>query len=262
MSENQKYLELFLALIHHIDEKNGNSDFSISLINSIQASNNFFQSDLNTEVFKLINDIKRTKYFLKNIDKNDWIEGFRYYDKISFPELKMELVKDFKEMKIAERQNDLLEFCRHLSLQLENAINTVIDILNGHNLIIENPQKYKSQYYDLKNGSFSFFQTNRQTKQMENKEIKNISFLSKVFFVETYYGLKVYWTPINEIVAIRNKASHRVKEIEREIEIIKNAKANLTLKKSEYFKEFDKIIKGLKDLYNADTKIDKNNTYL
>src|SRR5690606_25115191 len=132
MGENQKYIELFTALIKHIDEKNGNSEFSSSLIRSIQTSNKFHHSDLNTEIIALLGDIKRTKYFLKNIDKNDWIEGFKYYDKISFPELKMELVKDFKEMKIAEKQNDLLEFGRHLSLQLENALNTVIEILNGH----------------------------------------------------------------------------------------------------------------------------------
>lgn len=253
MGENQKYIELFTALIKHIDEKNGNSEFSSSLIRSIQTSNKFHHSDLNTEIIALLGDIKRTKYFLKNIDKNDWIEGFKYYDKISFPELKMELVKDFKEMKIAEKQNDLLEFGRHLSLQLENALNTVIEILNGHELVNRDPEKYKSRFYDLKNGDFSFFQFNKETKQIENKEIKNISFLSKVFFAETYYGFRVFWTPINEIVAIRNKASHRGKGNERELEIIKNATANLTLKKSEYFKEFDKIIKGLKDLYNADT---------
>lgn len=253
MGENQKYIELFTALIKHIDEKNGNSEFSSSIINSIQTSNRFHHSDLNTEIIALLGDIKRTKYFLKNIDKNDWIEGFKYYDKISFPELKMELVKDFKEMKIAERQNDLLEFGRYLSLQLENALNTIIEILNGHELVKRDPEKYKSRFYDLKNGNFSFFQYNKETRQIENKEIKNISFLSKVFFAETYYGFKVFWTPINEIVAIRNKASHRGQENERELEIIKNATVNLTLKKSEYFKEFDKIIKGLKDLYNADT---------
>lgn len=253
MRENEKYLQLFTALIKHIDEKNGNSEFSSSLINAIKSSNELSKSDLNTEIITLINDIKRTKYFLKTIDKNDWIEGFKYYEKIRFPELKMELVKDFKEMKIAERQNDILEFGRYLSLQLENGLNTVIEILNGHELVNREPGKYKSKFYDLKNGSFSFFQLNKETKQMENKEIKSISFLSKVFFAETYYGFKVFWTPINEIIALRNKASHRGKENERETVIIENAKANLTLKKSEYFKEFDKIINGLKDLYNADT---------
>jgi hypothetical protein len=253
MNDNQKYIELFKALIQHIDAKNGNSEFSSSLINSIQTSTIITNSDLNSEIITLLGDIKRTKYFLKNIDKNDWIEGFKYYDEIRFPELRMELVKDFKEMKIAERQNDLLEFGRHLSLQLENALNTIIEILDGHELVNRNPEKFKSRFYDLKNGNFSFFQYNKETRQIENKDVKNISFLSKVFFAETYYGFKVFWTPINEIVAIRNKASHRGKENEREIEIIKNATANFTLKKSEYFKEFDKIIKGLKDLYNADT---------
>jgi hypothetical protein len=120
-------------------------------------------------------------------------------------------------------------------------------------LVNRNPDKYKSKFFDLKNGDYSFFNYNKKTDKFENKPIKDISFLSKVFFAEIYYEFKVFWTPIYEIVAIRNKASHRGKLNEREKEIIKNANANRTLKKAEYFNEFNKIIKGLKDLYNADT---------
>lgn len=249
----EEYTEFFMLMLEQANKEFNNDEFITKFAVAFSEKIKI-KSDLKiNEVNSFYEEIKRTRYFLKHIDKEAWIEGLNYYSKVKIPELKMELVKDFKEMKIAEKQNDLLEFGRHLSLQLENALNTVIEILNGHELVNRDPEKYKSRFYDLKNGDFSFFQFNKETKQIENKEIKNISFLSKVFFAETYYGFRVFWTPINEIVAIRNKASHRGKGNERELEIIKNATANLTLKKSEYFKEFDKIIKGLKDLYNADT---------
>ena len=71
MNENQKYIELFTALIQHIDVKNRNNDFSSELIAQLQKSTNSNIPELNNQLVSFYNDIKRTRYFLKHIDKND-----------------------------------------------------------------------------------------------------------------------------------------------------------------------------------------------
>jgi|GEM_PF-5202001 len=48
MNENQNYIELFTALIKHIDGKNQNSEFSTELINHLQKSGNIPFPELNS----------------------------------------------------------------------------------------------------------------------------------------------------------------------------------------------------------------------
>lgn len=247
MNENQKYLELFTRLIQHIDGKNRNSEFSTELINRLQKSGNIQFLELNNQLASLYNDIKRTRYFLKHIDKNDWLEGFKYYDNIIFPELKMELIKDFKEMKIADRLNDIIEYTRRLVMQLENCLNTIIEIVNAHDKIISYPNRYKDNYSNLRQGKYSFFNDDDTPK-----ELKEISLPMKLYFAKQYYGFTYYWKTIDEMIKIRNKASHRGEMTNQEQEIMNNARNNVSQKKAEYFGGFDKIVKELKDLYHAE----------
>lgn len=247
MNDNKKYLELFTALINHIDKKNGSDEFSTELLNQIQNTSSHQHPELNLQITSFYNDIKRTRYFLKHIDKNDWLEGFKYYDKISFPELRIELIKDFKEMKIADRVNDIIEYTRRIVMQLENCLNTVIEVVDAHSKIIATPENYQDNYNNLRNGRYSFFNDNDT-----RKELKAISLPSKLYFVKCFYGFNYYWRPIDEMIKIRNKASHRGEISTQEQEIMDNAKNNVSQKKAEYFGEFDKIIKQLKDLYNAE----------
>ena len=203
--------------------------------------------ELNNQLASFYNDIKRTRYFLKHIDKNDWLEGFKYYENIVFPELRMELIKDFKEMKIADRINDIIEYTRRLVMQLENCLNTVIEVVEAHDKIISNPNRYQDNHNNLRQGRFSFFNDNDTPK-----ELKEISLPTKLYFAKQYYGFNYYWKPIDEMIKIRNKASHRGEISIQEQEIMDNAKNNVSQKKSEYFGEFDKIVKKLRDLYNAE----------
>ena len=248
MNENEKYIELFTALIQHIDVKNRNNDFSSELIAQLQKSTNSNIPELNNQLVSFYNDIKRTRYFLKHIDKNDWLEGFKYFENIIIPELKMELIKDFKEMKIADRTNDIIEYTRRLVMQLENCLNTVIEIENAHEKIVANPTQYKDNHNDLRQGKYSFFNDDDDTP----KELKEISLPSKLYFAKQYYGFSYYWKPIDEMIKIRNKASHRGEISSQEQIIMDNAKNNVSQKKAEYFGEFDKIVKQLKGLYNAE----------
>jgi hypothetical protein len=245
MSENQKYLELFKALIQHIDAKNRNNEFSSELIAQIQKEGSTQFPELNNQLASFYNDIKRTRYFLKHIDKNDWLEGFKYYESIVIPELKMELIKDFKEMKIADRINDIIEYTRRLVMQLENCLNTVIELENAHKKIVCTPFQFQDNHNNLRKGKYSFFNDNDTPK-----ELKEISLPSKLFFAKQYYGFTYYWKPIDEMIKIRNKASHRGEISNQEQTIMNNAKNNVSQKKAEYFGEFDKIVKQLQGLYN------------
>lgn len=247
MNEDQKYLELFSALIKHIDKKNGNIEFSTQLINQLHKSVDSQFSELNTQLVSLYTDIKRTKLFLKHIDKNDWLEGLKYYRNIKFPELKIELIKDFKEMKIADRNNEIIEYTRRLVMQLENCANTVIEAVDAHDEIIVNESRYQDDHNNLRKGQYSFF-----SEGDIPKEIKDIPLRSKLYFVQQFYQFKYYWKPVNEMIKIRNKASHRGEISSQEQEIIDNAKNNVIQKKAEYFTEYNKIIKELKDLYNSE----------
>lgn len=249
MNENQKYIELFTALIKHIDVKNRNNDFSTELIAQLQSSTNSKIPELNNQLVSFYNEIKRTRYFLKHIDKNDWLEGFKYFENIVIPELKMELIKDFKEMKIADRTNDIIEYTRRLVMQIENCLNTVIEIENAHEKIVSNPTQYQdNNNNNLRQGRYSFFNDNDTPK-----ELKVISLPSKLYFAKQYYGFSYYWKPIDEMIKIRNMASHRGEISSQEQIIMDNAKNNVSQKKAEYFGEFDKIVKQLKGLYNANT---------
>lgn len=244
MIENKKYIELFTALIQHIDAKNCNNEFSSELIAKLQGSGNTNIPELNNYLVSFYNDIKRTRYFLKHIDKNDWLEGFKYFEKVIIPELKMELVKDFKEMKIADRTNDIVEYTRRLVMQLENCLNTVIEIENAHEKILSHPTQYQDNYNNLRLGKYSFFNDNDTPK-----ELKDISLSSKLYFTKQYYGFIYNFKLIDEMIKIRNKASHRGKISNQEQIVMDNAKNNVSQKKAEYFGEFDKIVKQLKALY-------------
>jgi len=100
----------------------------------------------------------------------------------------------------------------------------------------------------LRTGRFSFFEDDNM-----EKDIKKISLPSKLFFAKCYYGFNYYWKPIDEMIKIRNHSSHRgEKTFNKEQEILHNAKKNVAQKKAEYFKEFDKVIKKLKDLFYSE----------
>lgn len=247
MNENQKYIELFVALIKHIDTKNRSNEFSTELIGKLQSSINSNLPELNNQLASFYNDIKRTRYYLKHIDKNDWLEGFKYFEHIIIPELKMELIKDFKEMKIADRTNDIIEYARRLVMQLENCLNTVIEIEKAHEKIFSNPAHYMDNHNNLRQGKYSFFNDTDTPK-----ELKEISLPSKLYFAKQYYGFSYYFKPVDEMIKIRNKASHRGENSSQEQKIIDGAINNVSQKKAEYFGEFDKIVNQLKALYTVD----------
>ena len=246
MENKERYLELFTALIRHIDEESGNTEFSTDLFNRFQPNISLCKSDISIKVESLYEDIKRTRYFLSNIEKKDWLEGFKFYEKIKIPEVKIELIKDYKEMKIADRENDIVEYARRIIMQLENCINTVIIVVEAHSVIESNPQ----QYAQIKSGKFSFFNANGEQKKMHD-----IKFSTKMNFIREYYQLKekVYYEfkDFNQMLSLRNVASHRGNLTEEQRIMLAQVKENIAEYKTRFFAIYLTIFKELKDVFHT-----------
>ena len=239
----EEYTEFFMLMLEQANKEFNNDEFITKFAVAFSEKIKI-KSDLKiNEVNRFYEEIKRTRYFLKHIDKEAWIEGLNYYSKIKIPELKIELAKDFKEMKIADKSDEIIEYARRLVMQLENSINSVIENVDAWSVIQANPNNYRDNYNNLLIGNFSFFNNGQK------RELKDISLPSKLFFVKQFYNFKYFWQPIDEMIKIRNKASHRGEITVQEQQILDNARNNVTSKKSEYFTAFDNIIKNLADLF-------------
>jgi hypothetical protein len=130
-------------------------------------------------------------------------------------------------------------------MQLENCINCLIELLDTYNIIRQQPHRYQDNYNNLLNGRFAFF----DEKNGNKKKLKDITFPSKIYFAKQYYSFNYDYKDFDEMVLIRNKASHRGGMNEKELLIIETAINNPTQKKVNYFKVFDTILKNLKDLF-------------
>lgn len=239
----EEYTEFFMLMLEKANKEFNNDEFitkfAIAFSEKIKI-----KSELKiNEVNNFYEEIKRTRYFLKHIDKEAWIEGLNFYSKVKIPELKIELVKDYKEMKIADKSDEIIEYGRRLVMQLENCVNSVIELVDAWSVIQTNPNNYQDDHNNLFVGNYSFFNNGQR------KEIKDISLPSKLFFVKKFYNFNYYWRPIDEMIKIRNKASHRGEISTQEQQILDYARNNFTSKKSEYFTAFDSIVKNLADLF-------------
>lgn len=193
-----------------------------------------------TELNELYQDLRRTKSFLKYIDGQHWREGFSFYKNIKDPNIKIMLVSDFKEMKIAEIENNILEYVRRLILQLENIFNYLISKFDAYTVIIDNPDTYRDNYNNLLEGPYAFFYDNKSPKPL-----KNISLPSKLFWTKTHFNVNYNYKVWNDLTFLRNKASHRENlsgEDKNKFDQIEN---DWEVNKIEYYKFFNSVVKQL-----------------
>ena len=233
---SKESLDKLLYLIDAICLDNKNSWFKEKLRDKI--TDNIHSSQIGI----LHNDLRRTKSFLKYIDGQFWKEGFNFYKKIKDANLKIALTSDFKEMKIAEADKNLQEFVRRLILQIENILNFLIIKFNAHQIIKDSPQLYQNDKFDLVNGNYSFFLVNG-----DDKLIKNISIGSKIKWLSIFFGIRYTYSDWNEIVFIRNKASHREKLNEDESIKLEQIEDNADEKFVSYSKFLKLLINKLID---------------
>lgn len=255
MAEKKEHLEGLLEIIKTLITQEDNKWFKeklISLMPEIEGSNSndikrVIKLEPLTEIYQ---ELIRTKSFLKYIDRKSWIEGFEFYKNITDSTLRMEMVKDYKEMIVAEKDADVIEFTRRVVMQIENAITATIQKLDAFKLIEADPKKY-CEYNrttgalrtNLHKGEYSFFFDNGS-----RRKLKDISLPTKVKFAQIYYGFTYSFDDFREMTTIRNKASHRGELSADEVELIKNVTSNFLIKKSSFLKVRDNIVTNLRVL--------------
>ena len=242
MKHNKEQLSKLLKLVMEISQQPGNQWFGVELASKL--SNRDMQlNGTNFTGNQLIQDLKRSKFYLKAIDKSIWLEALKYYSQIKYADLKMELVVDYKEMKIADKNDDIIEYTRRIVMQLENCLNAVCCSQNAHSIISANPELYKTQSTDLFKGDYSFFELSGHPKP-----ITKISIQSKIFFVKQYYDIRYSYSDMSQMITIRNKSSHRGEYTNKEKAILEDAINNVAERKASYFLCFDTFWKKMKDL--------------
>src|SRR5690606_35203713 len=103
-------------------------------------------------------------------DKKIWNEGNNFYQEIGDFDLKIKLIQDFRFMKIADHENDLVEYARRLLLQLETCLNYICENIDSYDIIRRNPEKFRDDYNDLLEGAYSFF-WNKEKKEIQKIHI-------------------------------------------------------------------------------------------
>lgn len=210
MTYKKEHLEGLIKLINQIVETPGNEWFVEELRQSTIASSNISFAELN----KNIEDVRRTKYYLKNIDKTFYIEAFGFYKNIKDPSTKESLISDYKEMKIAFSDNNFLEYGRRMCMQLERCFDFIIINVDGWNVINTDVRFSSSVFVNSGRNEYNFKEKffENTSGEIKAKEISWIEFRAKGLFCFIYYGLDYlkFWQTFDDIYFLRNMASHGV----------------------------------------------------
>jgi hypothetical protein len=259
---NEEDLRKFIKFTKTIlTQLRGNTDYEWFFESfNTEIVNVFFNNGNNTnphDKFQSISDsdILRIKAYLRFIDKKALNYGKVFYQNISNNNLKAELIKDFKEMKIALKNDDIIEFGRRLSLQLENIFNYSLNNLDIHNLISANQQKYRAiipNWPNYKGTPFnfynSFFTINRNSNEYEPVELSRVSFNTKSIFLSIHFNYQVNTRNINDIYFLRNKGSHRDQLSQNEQKTLDQIITDFDKNFSYYHKVLFDVLQGIPNI--------------
>lgn len=257
MKHNNDSLLKLIRLIQEISNHPGNEWFKQKIIAELTQSGIQNDNSISPATSSLHDDLKRTKLYLRNIDKTNHQEAFNFYKKIKETDLKNKLINDYKEMKMALRTNDILEYARRKSIQLERCFDFIIEKTNGWEVVSSNSDLYSlivvpsgsfNQSFRIRDNFFKDDMNNRQQKI--KKEISEIDFKSKAVYCFTHYQFDFakYFSSFNDIYFLRNKASHGSLS-EKDKNRIDKINARFSELYVYYNKMFQSYIESLKDLY-------------
>jgi hypothetical protein len=240
MVHSKEDLLKLAKFVNELSNEPGNEWFRNELVSKLGGSR-LTSNDL-------VMDLRRTKSYLKKIDSNLYKEGFSFYKNIIDDDLRKTLISDYKEMKIALLDSDILEYGRRMCLQLERCFDAAITKFNGWSIVEADPKyneiafmagKYQKRI-KVKEG----FKKNDYTDPTKRipKEIGEIEFNTKVAFCGIYFNFdfQTKWSNIQDIYFLRNKASHgslSMNDFSR-LEKIKSKFDELNLYYLKMFKEF------------------------
>lgn len=253
----KKFIDFTKNLLISLQEDSSNSWFFEEFDKEIIS--NFFSQRQKTDIDKLQNitesDIQRIKAYLKFIDKKAYNYGKIFYKDILDKKLKKQLISDFKEMKIALQNDNIIEFGRRLYLQIENIFNFSLSKLNVHDLIKNNKSYYKNvdpkwdnQPQKRINLYNSFFFYDKELGLYKEVELSKISFRTKSMFLYLYFNYKVNYTNLNDIYFLRNKGSHRGEISEEDMKKLNRILTNFDKNYSYYYKLLFDIVQGIKNI--------------
>ena len=254
----RKFIEFTKTLLTQL---HGNTDYAWFFESyNLEIVKSFFQNGTNTtglDKFQSIteSDVGRIKAYLSFIDKKALNYGKVFYQNISDNNLKAELIKDFKEMKIALKNDDIIEFGRRLSLQLENIFNFSLSSLDVQNLVSANAQQYRSvtpNWPNYRGTPFnfynSFFSFSRNTNQHEPVELSRVRFKTKSIFLSIHFNYQVNAQNINQIYFLRNKGSHRDQLSQQDQQTLDQIISDFDKNYSFYHKVLFDVVNGIPNI--------------
>ena len=174
MEYKREHLEALLQLIEKISIEEENNWFKQRLISQLVPSNS--QTDSRLE---FASEIRRTRAYLIRIDQNFKKEAQWFYNKVIFPDLRRKFVGYYRRMKIAEVEEDFLEYGRLVSVQIETGLNFIINQVDAWQEI----NRFPSTYPKLYRGDYAFFLKAADGSYI-NKPLKSISFSNKLSFAD------------------------------------------------------------------------------
>lgn len=251
----RKFIEFTKTLLTQLQGQNEYAWFFESF--NLEIVNSFFQNGNNPIVldkFQNItdSDVNRIKAYLNFIDKNAFKYGREFYRNINNGDLKKELIKDFKAMKIALKNENIIEFGRMLSLQIENIFNFSLRQLNVHNLILTNLAHYKALQpaWAAKPFDFykSFFRYNNITNQYEPLDLSYVNFKTKSIFLSIEFNYRVDVKALDDVYFLRNKGSHRDQLSQQEIVELERIISEFDKNYSRYHKVLYDILNGIPNI--------------
>jgi hypothetical protein len=251
----KKFIEFTKSLLAQMHGKNEYVWFFESF--NLEIVNGFFQNVTNTPGFDKFqsiteSDISRIKAYLSFIDKKALNYGKVFYQNISDNHLKYELIKDFKEMKVALKNENIIEFGRTLSLQIENIFNFSLRRLDVHNLILNNLAHYQAVQPPWAKNPFdfykSFFKYNNNTHQYEPLELSFVKFKTKSIFLSIEFNYKIDVKALDDVYFLRNKGSHRDQLSDLEKQDLERIIADFDKNYSKYYKALFDIVIGIPNI--------------
>jgi hypothetical protein len=199
-------------------------------------------------------EVSRIRAYMHLIDKKYLNYGGIFYKKIKDQALRKELIADFRNMKIAQKNDDIISFGRYMGLQLENCYNFVLNKIDVWSKILQDPQYYKaipSKIHGKPPIDFynSFISFDRNTKRETNKKIEGISLPTRAFFCHIEYGYSLNPNKISDIYFLRNIGSHRGQLSVSDESRLQTILQGFDKNSSAYYSNFEAIVNGLTDLY-------------
>lgn len=260
----RKFIEFTKTLLTQL---HGNTDYAWFFESYNQEIvNGFFQNGTNAtglDKFQSIteSDVGRIKAYLNFVDKKAMNYGKKFYKNIVDDNLKKELIKDFKAMKIALKNEDIVEFGRRLFLQIENIYNYSLSKLNVHDLILSNKDFYSKVPFkwreDAKSFDYDFFKSfyffDKELKDYSPVELSKVSFNTKSVFLMFHFKFSANKFNLDDICFLRNIGSHRGTLNENEKNKLQSIINDFDKKYSYYHKVLFDVVNGIPNIKYADT---------